>query len=236
MPLFPERRNPPGKRSIASWRWKGRYHETIDIAVAFPAAVHGSHARCLGRGGSGHRERVLGYARPDQRRRQYRRVGLAGHPAAGLRGHTDDGADPGVPNHPFRPLDKTHHRRHEGPGRHKPHRRQKHLPVPVPVHSPGGHGGHGQHRGRSRRHPGGRPRRGILDVGHRLLRYDDQLLRKCTGHLLSPQEQRRRVVRRRHVLSARRSGQPQGAANGSARSWPRCSRCSASSPPSASAT
>ena len=58
--------------------------------------------------------------------------------------------------------------------------------------------GHGQHRGRGRRHPGGRSRRGILDVGHRLLRHDDQLLRKRTGHLLSPQEQRRRVVRRRH--------------------------------------
>ena len=43
-----------------------------------------------------------------------------------------------------------------------------------------------------------------------LLRHDDQLLRKRTGHLLSPQEQRRRVVRRRHVLPQGRPGQPEG--------------------------
>ena len=163
-----------------------------------------------GCGGSGILHRVPGYPHQDQRRRQRRGVGLARHIAAGLRGHPDDGADPGVPDHPLRSLDEAHHRRHEGPGRHGPHRRQEHLPVPVPVYGPGGHGGHGQHRGRGRRHFGGWSRRGVLDVGHRLLRHDDQLLGKRAGHLLSPQEQRWRVVRRRHVLPQGRPREPEG--------------------------
>ena len=43
-----------------------------------------------------------------------------------------------------------------------------------------------QYRRRFRRDHRRRPRRRVLDVGHGLPGHDDQLLRKCAGHLLPP--------------------------------------------------
>ena len=79
-------------------------------------------------------------------------------------------------------------------------RRAEPHPLPGGVHRPGRDCGDGQHRRRHRGHLRRRTGGGLLDVGVRLLRHDDQVRRDRPGGEVPPGGRGRHPLRRPYVL------------------------------------
>ena len=117
-------------------------------------------------------------------------MGLARTDSAGLYGSADDQYDWIFPAVPSGALAEEYDRIHfQRPEYHKAHGGSQHLPVPVPVYSTGGYGRYRQYRRCGGSHRGRRTGRGILDVAHRVLWHDDQLLRECPGYPVPAEKQ-----------------------------------------------
>ena len=158
-------------------------------------------------------ERTAGYCSHGQRKGQRLCLGPAHAGAAGGHRYSDDGFDQGLSAEPFPVLDGAYRWRHfQKQARNGPYCQggPVYQPVPEPLHRSGRHHRYRQHRRCCCGHCCRRSRGHFLDVDRGRFRHDDELLRERSGHLLPPEECRRGVVRRGHVLFAGRPGQLPG--------------------------